>query len=232
MSAGGGARPRSARASARADRLHARRAAARPTSCRQVPAGIVQLGQLLDEAGVGAAGADLLERGEVARRSSAPKPPPSAARARRRGRRRRADRRRRSREAAVPRLDLDPAVALESRRCGNQLADDHVLLEPVEAVLLALQRGIGQHLGRLLEGGRREERVGVQRRLCDAEDDVLELRRLAAGLLDGVVGVGELEAVDELTRQVVRVALLIDAHLLEHLAHDQLDVLVVDVHAL
>ncbi len=49
---------------------------------------------------------------------------------------------------------------------------------------------------------------------------------------DRVVDLGELEAVDELPRQVVGVALLIDAHLLEHLAHDQLDVLVVDVHAL
>jgi hypothetical protein len=38
--------------------------------------------------------------------------------------------------------------------------------------------------------------------------------------------------VDELAGQVVRVALLVDADLLEHLAHDQLDVLVVDVHAL
>ena len=42
----------------------------------------------------------------------------------------------------------------------------------------------------------------------------------------------ELEAVDVLARQVVGVALLIDAHLLEHLPHDQLDVLVVDVDAL
>ena len=33
-------------------------------------------------------------------------------------------------------------------------------------------------------------------------------------------------------RQQVGVALLVDPHLLEHLAHDQLDVLVVDVHAL
>ena len=42
----------------------------------------------------------------------------------------------------------------------------------------------------------------------------------------------ELEAVDELAGQVVGVALLVDPDLLEHLAHDQLDVLVVDVHAL
>ncbi len=64
------------------------------------------------------------------------------------------------------------------------------------------------------------------------EDDVLELRRLAALVDDRVVDLRELEAVDELPRQVVGVALLVDAHLLEHLAHDQLDVLVVDVHAL
>ena len=49
---------------------------------------------------------------------------------------------------------------------------------------------------------------------------------------DRLVHLGELEAVDELARQVVGVALLVDAHLLEHLTHDQLDVLVVDVDAL
>ena len=38
--------------------------------------------------------------------------------------------------------------------------------------------------------------------------------------------------VDELARQEVRVAGVLDAHLLQHLADDQLDVLVVDVDAL
>ena len=38
--------------------------------------------------------------------------------------------------------------------------------------------------------------------------------------------------VDELARKQVGVALLVDPHLLHHLAHDQLDVLVVDVDAL
>ena len=78
------------------------------------------------------------------------------------------------------RLDLDPAVALEPGRGRDQLADDDVLLEPVEPVDLALERRIGQHLRRLLEGGGRQERVGVQRRLGDPEDDLLGLRRLAA----------------------------------------------------
>ena len=46
------------------------------------------------------------------------------------------------------------------------------------------------------------------------------------------VDLAELVTVDELARQVVRVALLVHADLLEHLADDDLDVLVVDVHAL
>ncbi len=152
-----------------------------------------------------AAGADLLERGEVgvellpvaaaepsppARPSSAAisswssRPTSSIARGQRLGG-----------------LDLDPPVALQAGGRRDQLADDHVLLEPVEAVDLALQRGVGEHLGGLLEGGRRQERVGVQRRLGDAEDDVLELGRLFAALLDDrVVDLGELEAVHELAR--------------------------------
>ena len=85
------------------------------------------------------------------------------------------------------RLDLDPPVALEPRRGRDQLADDHVLLEAVEAVDLALERRVGQHLRGLLEGGRRQERVRVQRGLGDAEDDVLELRGLACPSLTVVV---------------------------------------------
>src|SRR6185503_2154342 len=73
------------------------------------------------------------------------------------------------------RLDLDRAVALEARRRRDQLPDDDVLLQAGQAVDLALERGVGQHLGGLLEGGRRQERVRRQRRLGDAEDDLLEL---------------------------------------------------------
>ena len=73
------------------------------------------------------------------------------------------------------RLDLDRAVALEARGRRDQLADDHVLLQAGEAVDLALERRVGEHLGGLLEGGRRQERVRRQRRLGDAEDDLLGL---------------------------------------------------------
>ena len=50
--------------------------------------------------------------------------------------------------------------------------------------------------------------------------------------MHALVDPGVLVTVDELARQQVGVALLVDPHLLHHLAHDQLDVLVVDVDAL
>src|SRR4051812_48329187 len=130
------------------------------------------------------------------------------------------------------RLDLDRAVALETGGRRDQLADDHVLLQAREAVDLALERRVGEDLRGLLEGGRREEGVRGQRGLGDAEDDPGVHGRLAARRHDLLVDLPELVAIDVLARQQVRVALLLDADLLEHLTHDQLDVLVVDVHAL
>jgi len=105
-------------------------------------------------------------------------------------------------------------------------------LRPLRAVDLALQRRVGQHLCRLLEGRCREEGVGVQRRLRDPENDLLGLGSLAAGVEHLLVDPRVLLAIDELSWQQVCVALLVDADLLEHLSHDQLDVLVVDVDAL
>src|SRR5205807_8981156 len=48
---------------------------------------------------------------------------------------------------------LDRPVALHARAGRDQLADDHVLLEPEEGVHFALGRRVGEHPGRLLEGG-------------------------------------------------------------------------------
>ena len=159
----------------------------------------VELAQLVGEPGVGAQ-PDLLERGEVGLEVGEAAHPELAGEIVVAEQAELVDRARQR----LGGLDLDPAVALEPGRRRDQLADDHVLLEPVEAVDLALERGVGQDLRRLLEGGRREERVGVQRRLRDAEDDVLELRRLAAGLRDQLARARELEAVDELPGQVAR----------------------------
>src|SRR4029453_8275996 len=69
--------------------------------------------------------------------------------------------------------DVDRAVPLQPGGGRDQLPDDHVLLQAQQAVDLALDRGVGQHLRRLLEGGGREERLRRERRLRDPEDQRL-----------------------------------------------------------
>src|SRR4051794_31003568 len=104
-------------------------------------------------------------------------------------------------ERAVGRTDVDAAVPPEAGGSRDQLADDHVLLQTEQAVDLALDRGVGQHLRRLLEGGGGEERLGRQRGLGDAEDQRLVRRLLALGLADALVLALEDELVDQLAGQ-------------------------------
>src|SRR5256714_9339298 len=129
------------------------------------------------------------------------------------------------------RSDLDRPVPLQARGRRDQLPDDHVLLQPEQPVDLALDRGVGQYLRRLLERRRRQERLRGERRLGDAEDERLERRLLTLRLHLAVLALED-DLVDELARQQVGVAVRLDAHLLQHLPDDQLDVLVVDLHAL
>src|ERR687887_1208348 len=130
------------------------------------------------------------------------------------------------------RADLDRPVALEPGCGRDQLADDDVLLQPEQPVDLALDRGVGEHLRRLLERSRGEERLGREGRLRDPEDQRLEGRLLLLLLLHARVLAVKHDLVDELAGEKLGVAGVLDAHLLEHLPHDQLDVLVVDVDAL
>ena len=142
--------------------------------------------------------------------------------------------------AAGERLGRPAAVGLAAggdvgrgTRAGrDELADDDVLLEPDQVVLGAVDRGLGEHPGRLLERRRREEARRVEGGLRHAEQDDLRGRGLAALGQDAVVRLLEVEAVDELGREEVRVARLVDADLAEHLPDDDLDVLVVDRDAL
>src|SRR5436190_17758898 len=78
----------------------------------------------------------------------------------------------------LARADLDRPVLLQPRRRRDQLPDDDVLLQAEQPVDLALDRGVGQHLRRLLEGGRRQEGLRRERGLRDAEDERLVRRRL------------------------------------------------------
>ena len=103
---------------------------------------------------------------------------------------------------------------------------------------LALDGSIGEHLRRLLEGGRRQEALGRERGLGDAHEHVLGRgghevglpRRDALG--DGAVGCAELMQIHDRAGQQIRAAGIVDADLTHHLADDDLDVLIVDVNAL
>src|SRR5262245_14204508 len=52
------------------------------------------------------------------------------------------------------RLDPDVAVARQAGPGRDQLADDHVLLQPEQRVRLGVDGRVGQYPGGLLEGGR------------------------------------------------------------------------------
>src|SRR6202162_3379759 len=131
-------------------------------------------------------------------------------------------------------VQLAPAVRMgrKARARRNQPTDDDVLLQAAQIVLESAHRRFGQHAGGLLERGRRDERFGGQRRLGDTEQHRLQTRRLLAVGLDLVVDVERPRAVDLLTAQQRGLA---DRHhlgLAQHLPDDDLDVLVVDLHAL
>src|SRR6266542_1443745 len=149
---------------------------------------------------VAAVGADLLQRRQQLRLGLGPRV--------------------RARRDLLGRLDLDPAVALQPRRGRDQLADDDVLLQTEQPVDLPFDRRVRQDLRRLLEGGRRQEGLGRERRL------------LALRLLHAEVLALEHDLVHELAGQELRRARVVDPDLLQHLPADQLDVLVVDVDAL
>src|SRR5690242_17152993 len=123
-------------------------------------------------------------------------------------------------------------VVVKPRPGGDQLADDHVLLQAAQTVDLARDRCLGEHPGGLLEGRRREPRGRVQGRLDQAEQHGLRGGGLAALRQRPRVGLLVLPLRDDLARQQSGVARRVDADLPHHLAHDHLDVLVVDVHTL
>src|ERR1700682_4680051 len=132
----------------------------------------------------------------------------------------------------LERLLAQLLVVVESGPRGDQLADDHVLLQATKPIDLAGNRGFGQHARRLLEGGRRQPARRVERGLDQAEQDGLGHRVIAAFAQHRGVLFLVLPLRDDFARQQVGVAGGIDADFPHHLPDDHLDVLVVDVDTL
>src|SRR6266702_3871216 len=128
--------------------------------------------------------------------------------------------------------ELDVAVVLHSGSGGDQAADDDVFLEAAERVDGAVDAGFRQNASGLLEARRRDEAVGGERGLGDAEEQAAPDGRTSAGHEDALIFLVEPEAVGLLLEQEVGVADLFDLHPAEHLTNDGLDVLVGDGDAL
>src|SRR5579883_273250 len=114
----------------------------------------------------------------------------------------------------------------------DQPADNDVFLEPVERIGLAIDCSFGEHARRLLERGRGDERAGLQRGLGDAEQYRMGGRRLLALRHHTRIDLVELDLVDLLALDQIGLAGVVDLDLLQHLADDHFDVLVIDRDAL
>ena len=114
----------------------------------------------------------------------------------------------------------------------NEPPDDDVLLQSVQGVDLAADSGFGQHAGGFLEGCRRDERAGLQRGLGDAQQNRLAFSLLQAFELGLCVDFLELDEIKLFALDQRGLAAILDFDLLEHLTNDNLDVLIVNLHAL
>ena len=123
-------------------------------------------------------------------------------------------------------------MVVEARARWDDVTHDHIFLEPTQVIHLGAGCRLGEHAGGVLEGRSAKEALGLQRSLRDTEQDGLGLGRLATQLLDARVLVFEFQLIHLLAPKEPSVARLGDAHFAQHLADDDLDMLVVDGHAL
>ena len=116
--------------------------------------------------------------------------------------------------------------------CGDDVAHDDVLFEATEIINLGHGGGFGQNPGGVLERRGTQETLGLQRCLRDSQQHGRGFRRLSAHLLDPVVFLVEFNLIDLFAPEEDGVTGFGDANLAQHLPDDDLNVLVVDGHAL
>ena len=114
----------------------------------------------------------------------------------------------------------------------DQTAHDDVLFQANQLVALTLDRCFGQNACGFLEGRRRDEAAGLQRRLGDPQQDRFALRRTSAFGQRFGTGLVELLLVDVFAFQQGGITAVLDFPLLQHLTHDHFDMLIVDLNAL
>src|SRR5471032_1526996 len=124
------------------------------------------------------------------------------------------------------------AVISQTGTRRDQTTHDYVFFQAAQVIALAGYRRLGQYASGFLEGSRRDERFGGQRRLGDTQQHASELGNeflVARQTLVFYQNVSQfhLVALDE-----SGIAGFSDFNFTQHLTQDGLDVLIVDLHAL
>src|SRR5690625_2010567 len=128
--------------------------------------------------------------------------------------------------------DVDPADRFQAGTRRDETSEDDVLLQADQVILLAADSCFGQHVSRVLRRSRRHPGPGREAGPGDAELTRLTRGQLLAVIEQLLVGVLDIEALDDLAFEEQAVPGFLDLHVLEHLPHDHLEVLVVHAHAL
>ena len=123
-------------------------------------------------------------------------------------------------------------VVLEPGPGWNQPAHGDVFLQAAQVIDPPRDGGLGQLACRLLERRGGDERLGRKRGLRDAEQQRPARRRAPAPRHDAFVLLHEPELVHLLIDEEFGAAYLFDLHPPHHLANDDFNVLVVDIHTL
>src|SRR5215471_9722535 len=120
------------------------------------------------------------------------------------------------------------SILLKSCAGWNQATDNHVFLQPPQIIFTPVDGCFREHSRRFLERGRRDETIGGQRSLRNAEQDWFAERRFAILCQHAIILFLKHHFAHLATWQESRVAGILNPHLSQHLPNDNLDVLIVD----
>src|SRR5579883_2022990 len=118
-----------------------------------------------------------------------------------------------------------------SQAAWDQLPQDQFLLQASQVVTLAPNGGVGEHAAGFLKGGCGDPGVGRKDGFRQSQQHRLRRGRTSALGKDSSICLQQRKAIYNGIREQSRVAWLTNLHKLQHLAHNALDMLIIEVDA-
>src|SRR6266404_3977781 len=112
------------------------------------------------------------------------------------------------------------------------MSHDHVLLESTEKINLAERSGFREHSGCILERSRRDETICLQGCFRDPEKHGNRFCRFTTLFGDSAIFFVEFKSVNLITPEQLGITRFGDFHLPQHLANNDLDMLIINLNAL